>query len=123
MIQGTVLFALMVGVMSFTPDMRFMNEKRGNEIAKMAMNQQKSVSHIFAPNARTCFNGDCSGGVHVYDGYHDKFQQFSIAYTNLVARGIVLMKNILLFDILQMVCLPLIGMCSRAMETVKYALL
>ena len=90
MIQGTVLFALLVSVMGFTPDIRFMNEKRGNEIAKMAMNQQKSVSHIFAPNARTCFNSDCSSGVHVYDGYNDKFQQFSIAYTNLIARGIFL---------------------------------
>ena len=56
-------------------------------MARLAMNKQKSVAHMFAPNARVCFNGDCSGGVHAYDVYHDKFEQFSADYTNLVARG------------------------------------
>ena len=100
MFRVAVSFCFVVSVFGLVPDMNFVRE-RGNEIAKMAMNKQMSVSHLFEPNARACFNGDCSAGPSVYDSYRDKFQQFSIDYTNLVARGTTL-YTIVFLQLLQL---------------------
>ena len=86
LIHVALLFTFMMSVLGFVPNMRTMHEN-GGEIAKMAMNKAQSTSHIFAPNARACFNGDCSAGIKVYDAYRDKFHVFSISYSHLIARG------------------------------------